>query len=291
MEDEDAIPFEELLNEIIENKIFKRTLYLWLHYKAKLSIAEVQRMTGDNYKTIWRTKEKWKSEGIIEDKPRPGRPVEYDEIVESMVIEKQLDNRRKSIMSICNEMLDENLEVSYNQTKRIINKHFRTVSAPRSIQISSTNKKRRLEWMEEYSNWGRAKWRKVVWSDEKSFEICPQKHRVNIKLLPGEDKEDFPITRGQQGGQRLLFWGAINGSGQLYFRCIPGIINSESYCEFLRKKALPAIRKKCGRKFIFQQDNARPHRALKTQQFLESQGIEVLDWPSQSPDLNPIEQV
>ena len=36
-------------------------------------------------------------------------------------------------------------------------------------------------------------------------------------------------------------------------------------------------------------DNARPHRARVVNYYLEDEGIEHLDWPSRSPDLNPIE--
>ena len=36
-------------------------------------------------------------------------------------------------------------------------------------------------------------------------------------------------------------------------------------------------------------DNARPHRAGVVNDYLEDEGIERLDWPSRSPDLNPIE--
>ena len=42
---------------------------------------------------------------------------------------------------------------------------------------------------------------------------------------------------------------------------------------------------------IFQQDNAPPHTAGITKQWLANCGIPVLDWPPYSPDLNPIEQV
>lgn len=41
----------------------------------------------------------------------------------------------------------------------------------------------------------------------------------------------------------------------------------------------------------FQQDNARPHTARITQAFLQQQNIDVLPWPSKSPDLNPIEHI
>ena len=42
-------------------------------------------------------------------------------------------------------------------------------------------------------------------------------------------------------------------------------------------------------KFIFMHDNAPILNAKKTKAFLEAEGVEVLPWPGQSPDLNPIE--
>jgi hypothetical protein len=39
------------------------------------------------------------------------------------------------------------------------------------------------------------------------------------------------------------------------------------------------------------QDNARPHKAKVVKDYYDENEVEVLDWPPQSPDLNPIEQV
>ena len=39
------------------------------------------------------------------------------------------------------------------------------------------------------------------------------------------------------------------------------------------------------------QDNARPHVAGGCQQFLQEEGIDAMDWPVRSPDLNPIEHI
>ncbi|KJZ68654.1 hypothetical protein HIM_04760 [Hirsutella minnesotensis 3608] len=41
----------------------------------------------------------------------------------------------------------------------------------------------------------------------------------------------------------------------------------------------------------FQQDNARIHNFGGTPQFLQLHGVEYIDWPPHSPDLNPIEHV
>ena len=38
-------------------------------------------------------------------------------------------------------------------------------------------------------------------------------------------------------------------------------------------------------------DNARPHTAALTQNFLQNASIAVMAWPSLSPDMNPIEHV
>ena len=43
--------------------------------------------------------------------------------------------------------------------------------------------------------------------------------------------------------------------------------------------------------FLFQQDGAPCHTASYTQEFFERNNISVIDWPAQSPDLNPIENV
>jgi transposase len=40
---------------------------------------------------------------------------------------------------------------------------------------------------------------------------------------------------------------------------------------------------------IFQQDNASVHSSKVTKDALNDLNIEVMDWPAQSPDLNPIE--
>ncbi|GBM25972.1 hypothetical protein AVEN_223108-1 [Araneus ventricosus] len=46
-----------------------------------------------------------------------------------------------------------------------------------------------------------------------------------------------------------------------------------------------------GNDFILMDDNARPHRAVVVEDYLEVHGLERMECPAQSPDLNPIEHL
>jgi hypothetical protein len=68
-----------------------------------------------------------------------------------------------------------------------------------------------------------------------------------------------------------------------------GTVNAQRYRDEILEPHVRLFKGAVGPDFILMDDNARPHRALLVDDFLESEGIQRMEWPARSPDLNPIE--
>ncbi|GFV52807.1 transposable element Tcb1 transposase [Trichonephila clavipes] len=63
------------------------------------------------------------------------------------------------------------------------------------------------------------------------------------------------------------------------------------YRDVILEQHVRLFRSAMGAKFLFMDDNARPHRANIVDECLQSEDITRMDWPAYSSDLNPIEHV
>ena len=95
------------------------------------------------------------------------------------------------------------------------------------------------------------------------------------------------------GGGNLMFWGCMTAQGIGYACRIDGRMDAELYTSILDDYLRPTIKyyKLNKHKLIFQQDNDSKHTSRTTRKWLESNKINTLVWPPQSPDLNPMEHL
>jgi len=132
------------------------------------------------------------------------------------VKEKQQENRRKTAKDIWRELLDEEIEIYYHNVNRYINEIFERIISRRIILLSPRNKLRRTQFVHRILSWRDVKRKRIIWSDEKVFELHPQSGKVIVKVLPDDNPLDFALPRVQQGGGHIMVWGAIHWSGSKY---------------------------------------------------------------------------
>jgi hypothetical protein len=131
----------------------------------------------------------------------------------------------------------------------------------------------------------------VIFTDETAVEV--QKNRIqHVWRVPSEKIRDVHTERRRAFHKKIVFWGAISilGTGQLV--PVNRTIKSSNYIEILKIHLIPAAERWYGSsdwKFI--QDNAPCHDSKMTRAFIETENIHAIPWPSNSPDLNVIENV
>ena len=94
------------------------------------------------------------------------------------------------------------------------------------------------------------------------------------------------------GGGGGMVWGCFSANGVGILHKVDGTINSDHYIKLLKFCAVPSFKHlhpngNC----VFQQDNASCHTSKKVKKWFEATNIEVMPWPGNSPDANPIDNV
>jgi len=154
----------------------------------------------------------------------------------------------------------------------------------------------RYQFAKNHIDWTLDQWRTVMFSDEAMFcrvGTCGKQYyykRPQRKTL--EDHQTTPTKQG--GGGKILVWGCMTYYGLGDSCWFPGKINSENYVKEILEEYLVANRDYYDmdpKSFIFQHDNSSVHTAHIVKSYFTRNKIKVMEWPANSPDLNPIEQV
>ncbi|GFX45087.1 transposable element Tcb2 transposase [Trichonephila clavipes] len=100
------------------------------------------------------------------------------------------------------------------------------------------------------------------------------------------------VERHSYRGGGILVWAGISLGGHTDLHVFHGgTVTGLRYRDEILDPYVHPYAAAIGDDFILMDDNARPHRARIVEEYLEDHGLERMEGPARSPDLNPIEHL
>lgn len=257
--------------------------------KAGWSTRKIAKEIKCNQSSVVRAKQRFSSTKGVKDRPRSGRPRALTIRDLRTIVHHVKQNRRLTSKEIQWDVRHHmKNDVGASTIRRLLfNYGLKGRVARKKPFVSQINRKKRLKFATEHRHWTTEQWSSVLWSDEKKFNKRGSDGRVYIRRSTTE--EFLPCcTQGtvKGGGGSIMAWACFSAKGPGPLIKLVGNVDRHAYIDLLDTIVKPYMEEE-----VFQQDNAPIHKARDVTAYFEQNGMTVMEWPPQSPDLNPIENL
>jgi DDE superfamily endonuclease/Transposase len=233
--------------------------------------------------------QRWENDHVLDDRERNGRPrctdVDTDHSIEATAEEKKFTTPRsikKELKLVC--------------SARTIRRRLDEIGlygrvARHEYPYNDVDICRRLSFAEGYSNWREEDWDRVIFSDETYIEVWGRS-RVWVQRPSGTAFDPQYIANRVPHSERVSLWGCFCARGVGQAEIFVGSFDAAQYVDVLQHNLLQTARYFYPREhWWFQQDNAPQHTANISKHWFHTHGVDLIDFPPYSPDLNPIENL
>jgi len=254
-------------------------------YERDYKVPDIADIHQVSNKTIYNIINNYNQTGSIQRREGSGRKLDQNTLTR---IKDIVNNDHNLSLSDISLFLLEKHGIKCSKTtvyEYLVKNNFVNKNPISKPLLTQDHLNQRQNWAIFYQYYS---WRDVIWSDETMISI--QSNKLSKIWI---NKNDTLIKRVVKHPIKIRVWGCILKNYKLILHIYNGTINSDKYIEILELNLLPLIKKiqKTRSNIIFQQDNAPCHTSFKMCEFFSNNKIEVMLWPANSPDLNPIENL
>ena len=232
-----------------------------------------------------------------EDAPRSGRPRKTDALADAAIARaSELDPFAS------NKAIRGQLQLSVSACtvgRRLEEAELSSYFAAMKRHYTDEQRRARLSFANGYKHWTAEQWERVIFSDEVTIEGDGRKRRIRVRRPPNcrfdphytQHSQIFTPSRhlfacfcSRGPGFCEMYEGKLDGPALrgLLQRTVP-----ETAADYYQTDPT----KPGHEQWWLLHDNSPQFKSRALQTWLHGQGINVLDWPPYSPDLNPIENL
>jgi len=227
-----------------------------------------------------------------------GRKRKSTERDDSFIVRESLKDRIKTATQIWVDVKTRDIDISKETVRRRLREAGLNAHRPLLKQkLTPAMTKKRYAWAKTLRNWTEEDWKRVVFSDESIIQ-CKSAGSRYVRRRVGEQFHPDCVTQRVKHPTQVMVWSVISfyGTGRLYI--VEGTMKQEQYRKVIENRLLPQLRDWALKKgqqgtgdFIFMHDGAPCHKAKAVTEYLRVNDVQVLEWPGNSPDMNPIENI
>jgi transposase len=264
-------------------------------YKEKRSLREISKITNCPKSTIADLIKNYEKYGMTLRKNGSGRRPSLNDEDKKYILDL-IDKNPKILspkISISLRNMN-NKDITPKTIRNYINSTSLSSYVVKNVpDLGENNRISRLNHCREWSNWPLKSWKRIIFSDETKINLFKSDGRARVWREPGTALQPKHVSLTRKfGGGSVMVWGCMGYNGVGRLTIIDGNVDSIKYKRILSQNLEESAEiLGISDEFIFQQDNAPPHKAVNTMEYFDQNNITLLSWPPQSPDLNPIENL
>jgi len=262
-------------------------VFLKLHpLGPKMSNKAISKYIGCEPKAVRYWLGRWQENEDLSNLPKTGRPRATSKKTDLKIV--NIAKREQNITSsdISNVLKKDGVNIDPSTVRRRLRESGGTYGPPlKKPLLTDKHREQRLIWARQHQHFN---WDNVIFTDEKTFKL--KKNGRKVWRFPGVTK----IVRTVKYPLKLHVWGCFSKQGFGKLITFRHNLTGDFMCDIYENCLLPTAYRQFPEgpdSWILQEDNDPKHRSWQAIDWKTDNQIQVLPWPSASPDQNPIENV
>ena len=272
----------------------EQQLEIFLLFKNKISGSEIARKMGLSISSVNRLISRTKKNGKLGRKKGSGRVKKISPAQKALILKEICTNPKISLRKIEKKLTSATgSKVSYNTIRTcLIDNGIKCFSPIKKPLLRPVHIQKRFSVSRELIKMPESKVKAIIFSDESKFNLFYSDGNQYVWRKPGTGLETRHLEKTIKGnGGSVMVWACFSYHGVGNICIIDQTMTGPVYVDVLSRNLFESVAKMKLNSFIFQQDNDPKHTSRIAKEFFIENNIEVVDWPAQSPDLNPIEHL